>query len=155
MSQETLNQIIDQVTRKEGFLKASTYNLVITNERLIFSKYTKAMQKEDDKALMESLKGKGFKDRFMETMSGNKRLYERYQDRSFEEILNETEGNFDIPFKQIKKVKRSMGGKSDDNNQEIPRKVTIIAENGSHELKFNSAQASDGTYNVLKSILKQ
>ncbi len=154
MSQESLYQIIPNVTRKEGFLKVRSYNLVLTSTRIIFARYTKEMRKADDKALVESLKGKGFKARLVATMSGNERLYESYENKSFDTILSETEGNFEIPITQILKVKRPIGVRYDDNHQEIPRKVIIVTNQTKHELKFYTATASDEAYKALKNLVK-
>ncbi len=154
MSQETMHQIIPNVTRKEGFLKARLYNLILTSQRIIFARYTKEMRKADDKALVDSLKGKGFKDRLVATMSGNERLYGRYENQSFDTILSETEGNFEIPMAQIQKVKRPIGIRYDDNHQEIPRKVIIVTNQAKHELKFYTATASNDAYKVLKDLVK-
>ena len=154
MSQEVITQVISDVLRKEGFIKWRNYDLLITQERIIFARYTREMYKTDNKAMVESLKGKSFKERMATTMSGNQRLYERYQDKPYDSIISATEGNFQIPINQITKVKRPMGVQYDQNHQEIPRKVIIVTNQGKHELKFHSVYASDGTYKAIKSLIK-
>ena len=142
--------IIPNVHQKEGFLKTQGYRLVLTNQRVIFAKVTKEMQKEEDKELKESLKGKSIKERMGTLMTGSKRVNEKYQAMSIDEILSETEGNFCLSNEDIRKVKRPMGTRFDENGQPYPRNITIHTQQGKHILKFHYAQESDEAYRILK-----
>ncbi len=155
MSQnEKIMYIIQNVSIKEGLLRSPSYRVIVTNERLVFAKVTKEMVKEENQALKENLKGKGFKERVGVLMTSSQQAQERYQSMAVEEILRETEGNFAVPFTDIRKVKRPMGTRFDENNQPYPRNITIHTQQGKHVLKFHYANESDDAYRVLKDCEK-
>ncbi len=149
---EPILQIVGDVYLKKGFLKKDTYRLVFTEDDVLFSHLTKEVRKEEQKQLTEDLKGKSFKERVGEMFHMNKKVYEKYEQMSVDEILSMGTDSFRLPYKDIKKVKRHMDFDSDSTQR--ASKVTITTNSDKLKLSFSDDRASSKTYKIIKEKIK-
>ena len=152
---ESLLGIITGAAKKIGIVKQKRYHIVVTDQRIVFAEITKAMVKEDQKKLVEETKGKGFMARMKIAMQANQIAAERFENMSIEEILQMSSENFAVHFSTVKKIKTPLGVRYDQNEQEMPKKVDIISEQGTHSLRFDTPKESNHAYKLLKDAHKQ
>ncbi len=150
-----IEHIIGGVSRKEGFLKYQGYRLFFTNKRLIFAKMTKEMRKQEQKEMLDGLKGKGFKARLGAVMTGHKALYDKYQNVEPDIILNEHPGSFFIDRAMLKKVKQPGVTRYDDHGQQINKNIVLKTVQDKHVLKINDVHETDRAYQALKQYVKE
>jgi hypothetical protein len=150
---EQLIGIVPQILKKEGLIKRVSYNIIITDKRLLFSKITKAMIKEDQAALIEETKGKGFMARMGAVMGSNQRLYNRYQQLTPEEILNENQENYSLEHQQVDSVKFRYSMTYDDSGQSGADKFIIKSVLGKHEFSFSNNGDTSHAKKMLKTAL--
>ncbi len=150
---EQLVGIVPQVLKKEGLIKRVSYNVIVTDKRLLFSQITKAMIKEDQAALIEETKGKGFMARMSAVMSSNQRLYNRYQQLTPEQILNENQGNFSLDHQHIDSIKFRYSMTYDDSGQSGSDKFIIKSVLGKHEFSFSNNGSTSHAKTMLKTAL--
>ena len=91
---------------KLGFLKYKSYYVLITNKRLIFNRYTKAMRKAHEQSLNEKVKNQSFKERLSSIANHHVTLPSEYLTMDLESLAGLHEENFVLPLEQIKSVKR-------------------------------------------------
>ena len=152
-SNEQLIGIVPQVLKKEGLIKRVSYNVIITDKRLLFSRITKAMIKEDQAALIEETKGKGFMARMGAVMGSNQRLYSRYQRLTPDEILNENQENYFVNHQQIDSIKFRHSMTYDDSGQSGADKFIIKSALGKHEFSFSNNGDTSYAKKMLKTAL--
>lgn len=120
---------------RTGLLGRNSYNLVLTDRRLIFAKYsTELMKKEREKAL-EGAQDKGFFGRWKASISSGFNFHKRYYNMEPEEILREGEDNYEIRPEEIKSVKLR-GGFDPGSDKRDPNKMDIAWSGGKEKFKF-------------------
>lgn len=84
-----------------------TYTLVVTNERSIFAQLTSTMLNEQITKARKKAKeeGKGFFGQWGTQLKTNFNYQKKYENMKPDEILKETEKNFEIKNSDIEKVK--------------------------------------------------
>jgi len=138
-----------------------SFNIVVTNQRMIFAQMTTDMIKAET----ASHRGEGIKGMF-KAMGAGYSLWQRYPQMSPDQALAETLGNFGVYMNQIRKVKYSgtkvlfskgglavgmnlnigLGGGDDDDK---PAKLEIETIGGKYEFDI-ILQFQQQTYQVLK-----
>jgi hypothetical protein len=137
------------------------FNIVVTNQRMIFAQMTPEMIKAE----AATHRGQGIGGVF-KAMGAGYTLWQRYPQMSPDQALNETPGNFGIYMNQIRKVKYSgtkvlfqkggiavglnIGfGVGGDDNDNKPAKLEIETIGGKYEFDI-ILQFQQQTYQVLK-----
>ncbi len=118
--------------RENKVFGAKTYNVILTDKRLVFAQVTSQMIKQETQKARQDAKnqGKGFFGKWASQIGAAMSFSERYKDMPVDDILDENPGNFYIDRNQIRKVKvRSV---DDTNNYRV-----IIKTTGG-KYKFNS-----------------
>jgi hypothetical protein len=138
-----------------------SFNIVVTNQRMIFAQMTADMIKAE----AATHRGEGIKGIF-KAMGAGYSLWQRYPQMSPDQALAETPGNFGVYMNQIRKVKYSgtkvlfskgglamgmnlnigLGGGDDDDK---PAKLEIETIGGKYEFDI-IMQFQQQTYQVLK-----
>ena len=147
MSEERIG-VIKEVVKKKLF-SADTYNIFVTNQRLIFSCLTKNDKKETERRLNEKVKGKNFKERLEIISTHTYELPERYDKMSLDEILKENSKNFELGFDEIIKIKVKRP-KTKDSNEQI--KSDYLVFETTHD-KFSITPSSQLALNLLNQVL--
>ena len=105
---EKILTILPNLSKKKGFfsLRRDNYTLVVTEQRLIFARLSKALYKKqiaDVKAIMEKNKKNkvGFLSSMADRMTAYSNWFQRYYDMSIEEIISETSDNIVIEKSDI------------------------------------------------------
>jgi len=117
---ENLIGIIPGVSRKKGLFKSETFNILVTEKRMIFTLVTNEIMKEQ----ATQLKGQGFLARLQGAASGEY-ITRRYHDIPPEQALKESPGNFSIDIAEVKKVKTKTGMSNPDNVHDSDGKLEI------------------------------
>ena len=150
---EVLSGIISNLSKKVGIIKRKSYHMVVTNKRLLFSEITKKMLKEDEDALMEETKGKGFFERIGVVMSSPRRIYDRYSGMTPQSILAENPGNFEVDLNWIQSVKIRQGVSYDGSGQRNPDRMLITTLGEKIELTFQQGESSAAAMGTLRQVL--
>ena len=106
MPGETFIGVIPNAQRKKNMFSTETFNIVVTNQRMVFALATTDMIKAE----AMSHKGEGIKGAF-KAMTAGYNLWQRYPGMSPDQAMAETPGNFCVYLNQVRKVKYS-GGKT-------------------------------------------
>ena len=97
--------VIPNASRKKNLISMETFNIIISNQRLVFAQVTSQMVKD----AAASHRGEGVGG-FFAAMGSGYTLWERYLQMPPEQALHENPNNFAVYLNQIRKVKYS-GGK--------------------------------------------
>jgi hypothetical protein len=99
---EALIGVIPAASRKKSLFSMESFNIVVTNQRMVFAQMTNDMIKAEAAAH----RGQGIGGVFKAMTSGYS-LWQRYPQMSPDQALAETPGNFGVYLNQIRKVKYS------------------------------------------------
>jgi hypothetical protein len=102
MPGEAFIGVIPNAQRKKNMFSKETFNIVVTNQRMIFALVTSDMIKAE----AQSHKGEGIKGAF-KAMTAGYNLWQRYPGMSPDQAMAETPGNFCVYMNQVRKVKYS------------------------------------------------
>jgi hypothetical protein len=102
MPGETLTGIIPGASRKKNLISAEGFNIIVTNQRMVFALMTNQMVQEEVK---RNAAGKGFFGGVAAGMSAGYSLWRRYLEMPPEQALLENPENFDVHLNQIRRVK--------------------------------------------------
>ena len=157
---EALIGVIPNASRKKGLFSTEAFNIVVTNQRMVFAQMTTDMIKAE----AASHRGEGLKGMF-KAMGAGYSLWQRYPQMSPDQALAETPGNFGIYMNQIRKVKYSgtkvlfskgglavglnIGFGVGANDDDKPAKLEIDTIGGKYEFEI-ILQFQQQTYQVLK-----
>ena len=97
---EGLIGVIPNASRKKGLIAMEVFNIVVTNQRMIFAMMTSQMIKD----AAASHRGEGVGG-FFQAMGSGYTLWERYLQMPPEQALHENPNNFPIFLNQISRVK--------------------------------------------------
>ena len=162
MPGEALVGVIPSATRKKGMFSQEAFNIMVTNQRMVFAQMTPEMIKAE----ASQYRGQGIGGAF-KAMGAGYSLWQRYTRMSPDQALTETPGNFGIYINQIRRVKYTgtkvffnkggvavglnIGfGPGDDDNDK-PAKLEIETMGGKYEFDI-ILQFQQQTYQVLKAI---
>ncbi|MGD0804918.1 MAG: zinc ribbon domain-containing protein [Candidatus Bathyarchaeia archaeon] len=104
---ETIREIIPNLSVSKSFGRTDTYNLIVTERRSIFAKLTTEIINETvkmrrDKAAAE---GKGFFGKWKAQMQGFNTYTDWYKDKTPDQALGETPGNYAIDNSAMRNIK--------------------------------------------------
>jgi len=102
---EGLIGVIPNASRKKNLISMESFNIIVTNQRMVFAMITSQMIKD----AAASHRGEGVGG-FFAAMGSGYTLWERYLQMPPEQALHENPNNFAVYLNQIRKVKYS-GGK--------------------------------------------
>ncbi len=108
MPGEALTGIIPGASRKKSLISVEGFNIIVTNQRMIFALMTNQMVQEEAR---RNASGKGFFGGMAAGITAGYDLWKRYLQMPPEQALRENPGNFDIHLNQIRRVKFE-GGKT-------------------------------------------
>jgi hypothetical protein len=115
VSQETIKVIIPNLSKPKSFGRVDVFNLIVTEHRSIFAKLTNNIMTETIKKhrAKAEAEGKGFFGKWKAQMQGFNTYTDWYADKTPEQSLNETPGNYVVENSIIKNLKIS-----EDNDDE-------------------------------------
>jgi len=107
MPQEPIKAIIPNLMISKSFGRADTYNLIVTERRSIFAKLTNEIMNETVKRrrAKAEAEGKGFFGKWKAQMAGFNTYTDWYADKTPDQALAETPGNWAIENSAIRGVK--------------------------------------------------
>ncbi|MFB6088234.1 MAG: hypothetical protein ABEK36_00465 [Candidatus Aenigmatarchaeota archaeon] len=132
-----------------GFLGRNIYNLVLTDQRLIFAKYSTELMKQERERALEGAQDKGFFGRWKASLTSGFNFHNRYHSMEPDEIIREDEENFVINSEEIKSVKLRGRRFDPGSDKREPNKMEIVWSGGKEKFKFEKQ-----TVNQVKEILK-
>jgi len=138
---------------RTGFLGRSSYNLVVTDLRLIFSKYSTELMKQEREKALEGAKDKGFFGRWKASLSSGFDFKNRYYEMEPETILQEGEDNFEIKLEEVRSVKLRERGWNPGLDKRDPNKMEIKWSGGKEKFKFEK-QTAKQVKELLNPILR-
>jgi hypothetical protein len=135
---ESIVGIISNV--RSGLLGQKTYNLIITDKRLIAAIVTSKMLSDAAKqqAADSKERGEGLLKRMASTAFSGYHYHEKYFDMSPDEILSENTDNFYLEPSMIKKISIKHGHYNDHQGRHDPHQLKIKANNGKFAFSFSS-----------------
>lgn len=149
---EPILQIVCNVYVKRNFFTRDAYRLVFTEEKILFSRITKELIKQEQRKLDEDLKGKSFKERAGAVFQSNQRVYDKYEVLSEKEILALSEGSFGLPYENILSIKKRVFFVF--NAKGKPTRATLTTNSQKMKLSFSDEEASSKTYKIIKDKIK-
>ena len=134
--QEPIRVIIPNLSITKSLGRIDTYNLIVTDRRSIFAKLTneimqEAIKRRRDKAEAE---GKGFFGKWKAQMQGFNMYTDAYTEMTPDQILAETQGNWEIDNSFIKGMKFSADIDNEGGQSYYYTEITTITD----KLKFKS-----------------
>ena len=148
--------IIAGLAQQKG-LSARQYNLIVTQQRLIFARLTDQMLKGAmDQAKQEAkAEGRGFFGQWGSLFKANAKLCERYYQMPIDLIVRENPENFVLYPQQIRKVRIQIANAFDETNNNIDRLVIQAGSRMTFLLKgTNARETKQILRNVLGNIVK-
>jgi hypothetical protein len=141
--------IIRGLAQQKGF-SARQYNLVVTQQGLVFARLTDQMLKAAVSQAKQEAKGqgRGVFGQLGAMARANAKLCERYYNMPVDMIIQETPDNFVIYPQQIKRVRVQIANAFDESNNTIDRLVIQAGSRLVFQLKGTNARET-------KQILRQ
>ena len=104
---EAIRQIIPNLIVSKSLGRTDTYNLIITDRRSIFAKLTSEIMNETVKMRRDNAaaEGKGFFGKWKAQMQGFNTYTDWYKDKTPDQALGETPGNYAIDNSAIRNIK--------------------------------------------------
>ncbi len=146
MDGEAVIGVLPNLARKKGFLGfgRDTFNVVLTQNRIIFALLTSQMIKDEAQRAREEAKARGdniFK-KMWNTATAGYNVHKRYPAMAPDAILAETAGNFVIDPNAVTRMKYKNGGINDNHSSSdiitfeySGAKLRLETQNGSASLK--------------------
>lgn len=156
---EGLIGVIPNASRKKSLISMESFNIIVTNQRMVFATITSQMIKD----AAASHRGEGVGG-FFAAMGSGYTLWERYLKLPPEQALRENPNNFAVYLNQIRKVKYSgrilfskgavsvglkVGGGYNNNNNNDNAKLEIDTIGGRYNFEI-AVQFQQQTAQVLK-----
>ncbi|MFH1722199.1 MAG: zinc ribbon domain-containing protein [Candidatus Altiarchaeota archaeon] len=147
MAAESVVAVLPIVRRKKGLFGQETFNLVFTQQRIIFAQLTSDMIKVEAKRKNDEAKaeGKGFLSRMASSAFSGYSLHERYPAMAPEDVLAETPGNFSLTPADISSYKVKGGGtyyENDGTARSKPNELEIKSSQGKLKFQFDQGSVS-------------
>jgi hypothetical protein len=143
--------IIAGLAQQKG-LSARQYNLVVTQQRLIFARLTEQMLKDAMGEARQEAKaeGRGFFGQWGAQFKANAKVCERYYHMPIDMILRENPDNFVIYPQQVKRVRIQMADAFNETGNNVDR--LIIQAGSKMTFLLKSTNARDAK-NILRQVL--
>ncbi len=137
---EKVLYVVGNVDYKKGFMRENRASLVITNERLIVAFLTPELAKKMKRETKGGIGG------FLRGVAKAYGHWNEYYEMPPEEILGESEENFEIPLREVREVKIKSGDSESGKREELEVKAG----------KSHKFYAGEGTIRVreLKKVLE-
>ncbi|MFW6176485.1 MAG: hypothetical protein ACOC40_02170 [Thermoplasmatota archaeon] len=90
---------------RTGMFGNKSYNLVVTNQRLIFAEFNNELMKKDREKAMANAQNSGFFGKMKASIGSSFSFHERYYNMDPETILRESPNNFEMRPEQIQSIK--------------------------------------------------
>lgn len=128
-----------------GFFGQKSFNLIVTEKRLIAAIVTNKMLSEAVKQSREESKnqGDGVLKRMAKTAFSGYSFHKKYFDMSPDEILSENTENFYLDPAMIKKIKVRSGTYIQEQGTYQPNELRIKAINGKYKFSFSSISTKE------------
>ncbi len=149
---EQILTAIPKANQPKSFGRRDTYTIICTDKRTIFAKLTNQMLKDAVKEAQQKGKeeGKGFFSRWGSQIQSTMNYHARYWEMSPDNILAETEGNFDISHASLIKLKAKKKVHDDENSYDV--KTELKFESPQSKLKFMLDNYSKDTIETLRQV---
>ncbi len=166
MDDEKILEVVP-VTWKKGVFKQEPWAVIITDKRMLFTKWTQGLFKKEAEKRAEETKeaGGGKLKQFFSQLGAGFTYYKKYYDMAPEEIIKEHSENFaltpnDVNSITLKRGREKRGaiinvkykvniGGSDIDDVETPHELLINTKTGRIVLTFNT------NYSKVRSALSQ
>ncbi len=137
---EKVLYVVGNVDYRKGFMRESRASLVITDDRLIVAFLTMELAKEMKRQAGGGIGG------FLKGVTKAYGHWNEYYEMEPDEILGESEENFEIPLREVREVKIKGGDLESGKREELEVKAK----------KNHKFYAGDGTIRVreLKKVLE-
>lgn len=138
---------------RTGFLGRNSYNMVLTDRRLIFAKYSTELMKQEREKAMEGAKDKGFFGKWKASISSGFNFHKRYYSMEPQDILQEDEDNYEISPKDISSIKLIDRGFDMGSDKREPNEMKIKWSGGKEKFKFQK-QTAKQVKEILNPVLR-
>jgi hypothetical protein len=142
---ESILGIIPNASKKKGWIKRQSWNLVFTNRRMIGALVTDEMVKAEAASATQAAQaqGAGVLKRMWSTATAGFTLHKKYLTMMADQILAENPENFAVELPQIQSVKASAGWPSVTNqNQTNQNPDTLTIRTTDEKMEFQLALGS-------------
>lgn len=142
---ERIVGIVPGMRRKTGWFSSTSYNLVVTDRRILFATLTKQMlnQAAKEAAAEGKAQGKGFFGRAAIMLASSRRVYEKYWQMAPEAILAETPGNFALNRPDVASIRIVPGAYHGHQQQQSPDRMVVKTQQGKMKLVFDQQGAAE------------
>ncbi len=137
---EKILAVVPMATKPKLFGMGDTYTIVCTDQRTIFAKLTNQMMKDAANEAQEKGKeeGKGFFSRWGSQIKSTMSYHNRYWEMPPDEILGQTEGNFDLSHASLNKVKAKRKVHKDESHYQEETELTFEGPTGKMKFKLDN-----------------
>ena len=137
---EKILAVVPQAVKPKFLGMGDTYTIVCTDQRTIFAKLTSQMMKDAASEAQEKGKeeGQGFFSRWGSQIKSTMSYHNRYWEMSPDEILGQTEGNFDLSHASLSKLKAKRKVHRDESNYQEETELTFESPQGKMKYKLGS-----------------
>jgi hypothetical protein len=153
---ESILDIIPNASRKKGWFKQQTWNLVFTNRRMIAALLTDQAVKAEAASAAQAAQAHRADalERMWSTALAGVNLHKKYLSMPVEQILAENPENFAVELSQIESVKTAAGEMAQAGKWE-PDTLTIrtTSDKMEFQLGLRSLSASEAT-TILRPIIR-
>jgi hypothetical protein len=144
MESETITGIVPNTTRKKGWFSQQSFNLVLTDKRIIAAELTSGMIKNEAAKVSKDAKeqGAGILSRTFSTLFSGYSVYKKYYTMLPADILQENPGNFCIDAGTIEKIKINHKHVERDGQHYDETEIQIKASGGKYSFKLTGSGMS-------------
>jgi len=123
-----------------GLFGSKVYDVVVIPEGILLAQLTRELTNEAVKKAKEASEERkeGFFKKMASVMSAGSSLLDRYNEKTREEILNETPGNLFIPKESLRKLKVSSNTDSSQGTSSDSTVIKIVWIEGKIKLTFRT-----------------
>jgi hypothetical protein len=123
-----------------GLFGSKVYDVVLIPEGIMLVQLTRELTNEAVKKAKEASEERkeGFFKKMASVMSSGYSLLDRYNEKTKEEILNETPGNLLIPKESLRKIKVSSNTNSSQGTSSDSTVIKIVWNEGKIKLTFRT-----------------
>ena len=152
MNAEKIIGIVPNLNKKKGWFSWQTFNLVLTDRRVIAAELTSDMIKAEAAKKSREAKEQGFLKQMISTAFSGYGIYQRYYTMQPDAILSENAGNYALDIARIKSLEVKHKHYERDNKHYDETELLIKADSGKYSFK---AVAGGMSAADMKSLLRQ
>lgn len=135
-----------------GIFGQRTYDMIVTNYRLIFARPSKETVNQEHEKAMAGVQGEGLLTRWKTSIASGFNYHQRYYQMPPEAILREGPDNFEIRPEQVTKIRVYPGQFIDDYSNRTSHTMKIKWSGGKIKYSFDQTEPSQ-IVNLLKPML--